>query len=521
MCKVYDPMDKIRVRFAPSPTGPLHIGGVRTALYNYLFAKKHGGDFILRIEDTDRSRYVPGAEEYIFAALAWCGLPPDEGPQQGGESGPYRQSERQSIYRDYAHALVKRGSAYYAFDTPEELVQMRDRLKDQGIHSPKYDATTRGEMKNSLVLDEDEVNRMMQVPMPFVVRLKVDPGHTITFNDKIRGEVAFESDELDDKVLFKADGMPTYHMANVIDDHHMGISHVIRGEEWLSSTAHHVLLYRALGWEDEIPAFAHLPLILKPSGKGKLSKRDGAKFGFPVFPLSWDAGGEAEHFEGFDSFGFDPEAVVNFLALLGWNPGTEEEIFSMDELISRFSLDHIHKAGARFDFEKACWFNEQYIHASSPADLAEIITRDAEPKGYDTSAVDMGAFCRLLQPRVTFYTDFLKDGYYFFEDVREYEEKPIRKKWSQDKAHHLGQITALVGEADPFSAEVLSRKVKQYMADHELGFGQVFPFLRIALSGTTKGPDLFEMMSVMGKGTVCKRLEQAIPLFDQMKQGNE
>lgn len=506
-------MAKVRVRFAPSPTGPLHIGGMRTALFNYLFAKANDGTFILRIEDTDRNRYISGAEDYIVRSLEWSGLTPDEGPISGGDFGPYRQSERKSLYDQYAHALVEKGMAYYAFDTPEDLEEMRLRLKEEGIHTPKYDASTRGKMNNSLVLTQAEVDELMAKKTPYVVRLLVEPGQTISFFDVIRGEVSFDSTELDDKVLYKADGMPTYHMANVIDDKLMAISHVIRGEEWLSSTAHHVLLYRALGWGDQMPVFAHLPLILKPTGKGKLSKRDGSKFGFPVFPLSWHSDETGDHFKGFESYGFDPRAMINFLALLGWNPGTEEEIFSMEDLIQQFSLDHIHKGGARFDYDKAKWFNQQYLQSMSGDALAKKIQPIAEKKGYVTDDIDLVTFCDLMKPRAIFYADFLEDGYYFFEDVHTYDEKLIRKKWSSDKAIHFENINKALESADSFDQEKLAHIVKGYMEKNELGFGQVFPFLRIALSGTTKGPDLFAMMAILGKEKVCKRLKLAIPLF--------
>jgi glutamyl-tRNA synthetase len=507
-------MTKVRVRFAPSPTGPLHIGGVRTALYNYLFAKKNNGQFILRIEDTDQNRYVQGAEEYIIKSLNWAGLKPDEGPVSGGDFGPYRQSERKSLYDQYAHELVEKGAAYYAFDTPEDLENMRQRLKEEGIHTPKYDASTRSQMQNSLTLPDDDVQDLLEQNTPYVVRLLVEPGHTVTFEDEIRGEVSFESSELDDKVLYKADGMPTYHMANVIDDKHMDISHVIRGEEWLSSTAHHVLLYRALGWQEQMPVFAHLPLILKPTGKGKLSKRDGAKFGFPVFPMSWHSEQTEEHFYGFDAVGFDPKAMINFLALLGWNPGTEAEIFSMDGLIQLFTLDHIHKGGARFDYDKAKWFNQQYIQSTDSLELGEKVKKIAIAKGYKIDDVDFVAFCELMKTRATFYSDFLDDGYYFFEDVKSYDEKLIRKKWSPEKSNHITQIVIALENLESFKKDDIAETVKGYMEEHALGFGQVFPFLRISLSGTTKGPDLFSMMEILGKEKVCKRIKLAIPLFE-------
>ena len=360
----------IRVRFAPSPTGALHIGGVRTALYNYLLVKKLGGTFILRIEDTDQTRFVPGAEEYIIETLKWCGIEPTEGIGFGdGEYAPYRQSERKKLYQDYANQLINSGNAYYAFDTPSEIEAMRERLKNESNQS--YSLTTRGSMKNSLTLSEKEVKELMESGTPYVIRLKVPENVNVAIDDLIRNTVTFNTNELDDKVLLKADGMPTYHLANIVDDYLMKITHVIRGEEWLPSAGHHALIYKAFGWESIMPRFAHLPLILKPDGKGKLSKRDGKKFGFPVFPLSWNGETEEDSFLGFREMGFDPRAVINFLALLGWNSGTEQEIFSMDELSEKFSLEKINKSGARFDYDKAKWFNQQYIMLTPNEDLAE------------------------------------------------------------------------------------------------------------------------------------------------------
>ena len=361
-------MGKIRLRFAPSPTGALHIGGLRTALYNYLLAKRHEGTFILRIEDTDQTRYVDGAEKYIMDALKWCGIVPDESPVLGGEHGPYRQSERKAIYRPYAERLVREGKAYYAFDTPEEWAAKRNELQEAGNHSPKYDASVRGQMKTSLAMSENELEAKLNTGSPHVIRLMVPENEEVLVEDRIRGQVRFETNVLDDKVLLKTDGMPTYHLANIVDDHLMEISHVIRGEEWLSSTAHHILLYQAFGWEP--PVFAHLPLILKPSGKGKLSKRDGKKLGIPVFPLSWMGETEEDSFTGFKEYGFLPEAAINFLALLGWNSGTDQEIFDMQELVKVFALDQVGKSGARFDFEKAKWFNQQYLINLSSKEVA-------------------------------------------------------------------------------------------------------------------------------------------------------
>lgn len=508
-------MERIRVRFAPSPTGPLHIGGVRTALYTYLIARKYGGDFVLRIEDTDQKRYVPGAEDYIADALTWCGIIPDESPVLGGDYGPYRQSERKEIYRQYAEELVSAGKAYYAFDSADDLAAMRTRYESEGIHSPKYDANTRTSMKNSLTLSEAEVEHQIANSEDCIIRLKVEPGHEIKVNDLIRGEVVFQSKELDDKVLLKADGMPTYHMANIVDDRLMKISHVIRGEEWLSSTAHHVLLYRGLGWEDEMPKFAHLPLILKPNGKGKLSKRDGAKFGFPVFPLSWEGETAEDSFIGFRAFGFDPKATINFLAFLGWNPGSEQEIFSLKELISNFSLEQIVKSGARFDIDKARWFNQQYIIAEDDTEIARYL-KEFEPKHY--GEVEEGfllQFVALMKERVELYPDFYKKAYYFFEEVKEYEEKMVRKKWNEDRAGYIKDLTEIFANSE-FEASALKAELEKYMAEKEIGFGDVMPFLRIALTGTTKGPDLFETLSLLGKERSEKRLAQAIIAFNEV-----
>lgn len=510
-------MGKFRVRFAPSPTGALHIGGVRTALYNYLLAKKRGGAFILRIEDTDQQRYVPGAEEYIVESLQWCGLQPDEGPGFGGEFGPYRQSERKDLYRKYAQQLVDAGRAYYAFDTPEELDAMRQAEKEKGNHTFKYDAALRGKMKNSLTLPEAEVKALLDQGASHAVRLKVPENEVITVRDEIRGDVSFQSNELDDKIILKADGMPTYHLANIVDDHLMEISHVIRGEEWLPSTAHHVLLYRFLGWAETMPAFAHLPLILKPNGKGKLSKRDGARFGFPVFPLSWEGATEEDSFQGFREFGFDPRAVVNFLAFLGWNPGTEQEIFSLEELAEAFSIDHIGKSGARFDFDKATWFNQQYIIASENEYLASVVRPLAEARGYEASEDYLAGVCGLMKERVSTYPEFLEAGYYFFEPVRAYDAKTIRKKWKSDRASQFEELAQRLNALEDFSPEGVKASVMNFMEDHGFKFGDVLPILRVGLSGTMKGPAVFEMMALLGREAVVKRLQTAYNRFEEQE----
>lgn len=504
-------MKNIRVRFAPSPTGALHIGGIRTALYNYLLAKKFNGTFILRIEDTDQVRYVPGAEEYIIEALRWCNLLPDEGPGFGGAYGPYRQSDRKAIYQKYAAELLESGNAYYAFDTPEELDAAREADK-----TFKYDGATRLRMKNSLSLPAEEVQRRISSGEPYVIRLSVPAGEAIHIQDLIRGEVTFQSDELDDKVILKADGMPTYHLANIVDDHLMEITHVIRGEEWLPSTAHHVLLYRAFGWEMTMPQFAHLPLILKPDGKGKLSKRDGTRLGIPVFPLSWNGETPEDSFVGFREFGFLPQAVVNFMAFLGWNPGTEQEIFNMEELISAFSVEKIGKAGARFDFEKAKWFNQQYILASDVVTLTQLVRPIIEAHGHQPTQAFLEGFCALLKERVVFLTDFWEKGSYCFEEVREYDLANARKRWKPESRALFDKLVNNLNqmESSQWQVESVQKTVEQFLADNNLKPGEVFPIIRIAIAGTMQGPAMFEMMALLGKEKVLERLNKAFELFD-------
>ncbi len=509
-------MSNVRVRFAPSPTGALHIGGIRTALYNYLFARQHKGDFILRIEDTDQNRYVPGAEEYILEALQWCGLQPDEGPGIGGAYGPYRQSERKGIYREYAEQLVSAGKAYYAFDSETELEEKRERLRQAGYPSPQYDHRMRGDMRNSLSLDPEDVQDRLASGDPWVIRLKVEPGQDIVVHDMIRGEVTFRSDELDDKVLLKSDGMPTYHMANIVDDRLMAITHVIRGEEWLPSTAHHVLLYRGLGWEEGMPQFAHLPLIMKPDGKGKLSKRDGARFGMPVFPLSWKGESEEDSFTGFREEGFDPRALINFLAFLGWNPGTEQEIFSLEELIDTFSPERIHKSGARFDFDKAKWFNQQYLMAASDEALASEIQPIIAEKGWQAESAFLAGVCGLMKERVTFARDIPVEGYYFFEDVALYDEVMVQKRWNKETAVHFKTLTALLLDFKPFEAEALESRTKEWLAANNLGFGAILPLFRLALAGTMKGPGVFQMMALFGQEKTAARIQKAQLDFDRL-----
>ncbi|MDO8366036.1 MAG: glutamate--tRNA ligase [Saprospiraceae bacterium] len=498
-------MTKPRVRFAPSPTGALHIGGVRTALYNYLFARQKGGTFILRIEDTDQGRYVPGAEDYIIESLRWVGLLPDEGVGFGGSDGPYRQSDRKEIYKKYAHELVQRGHAYYAFDTPVELEALR-----QATENFTYNHLTRNDLANSLMLGDAESQRRVAAGDPFVIRLKVEPGQSIHIQDLIRGDVVFESSELDDKVLLKTDGMPTYHLANIVDDHLMRITHVIRGEEWLPSTAHHVLLYRGFGWEATMPKFSHLPLIMKPVGNGKLSKRDGAKFGIPVFPLGWKGETEEESFGGFREAGFLPEAVVNFLALLGWHPGGDQDVFSMEELIQLFSIEHIGKSGARFDYEKAKSFNQKYIHAKDDAALATLVRPLAEAKGYQVSDEFLSKAISLMKERVTFLTDFVEMGYYLFEPVRNYDEETLQKRWNSDVAAVFAELTEKVATFDLFKAAELEDAVKTFIQEKGIKPGDILPLLRIALVGTMKGPAVFETAEVLGKAETLARLKAMI-----------
>ncbi len=494
-----------RLRFAPSPTGALHIGGIRTALYNYLLAKQKGGRFILRIEDTDQSRYVPGAEEYILRSLAWLGIHPDEGPGIGGDFGPYRQSERLDLYREYVMKLVEEGKAYYAWDTPEELDARRQQSED---HSFRYDASIRNEMNNSLRHSAEVTAQRLQEDVPYTIRLKVEPGQSIVVTDKVRGEVVFDSSSLDDKVLFKSDGYPTYHLANVVDDHLMKITDVIRGEEWLPSTAHHVLLYRAFGWEESMPAFSPLPLILKPNGNGKLSKRDGQKFGFPVFPLAWPSDNPEQAIEGFDSYGFEPEAVVNFLALLGWNPGTEQEIFSLKELVQTFDPEKIHKAGARFDFDKALWFNQQYVHQLRYDTVAERLEQEGAALGYDLSAGDMEGAFRLLQPRVQLVKEIMPQAKYFFSEDFEMDEESIEKKWKPELSGVLEDVATALASVEPFTFEAAGAKAKEIILASGVKMGLVMPMLRAALTGTMQGPDVFAIAEVLGKDITIARIRK-------------
>ncbi|MEZ4916504.1 MAG: glutamate--tRNA ligase [Chitinophagales bacterium] len=507
---------KIRTRFAPSPTGPLHMGGVRTALYCYLFAKQNNGDFILRIEDTDQNRYVEGAEQYIIDALKWCGIEANEGVSYGGEFGPYRQSERKDMYRAYAEELIEKGDAYYAFDTEEELEEWRENMKKQGNPSPKYDPITRQYLKNSLSLSEDEVKKRLNAGDDYVIRYKMPRNEEVKFEDKIRGIVSFQSNQLDDKVLLKGDGMPTYHLANVVDDHTMEITDVIRGEEWLPSTPLHVMLYKSFGWE--MPSFAHLPLILKPDGKGKLSKRDGDRLGFPVFPLNWQDPESGEQSIGYKERGFLPEAFINMLAFLGWNPGTEQEIFSKEELIKDFSIERVNKSGARFDYEKTKWFNQQYLKNKSDKELADLTKTLFEEKGYKTDDETLQKICGLIKERATFLHEFPELAYYFFTDVKEYDDKNLRKRWNTENNEAFKNLTKQLNNLSSFTSESIENEVKAFMEAHNLGFGQVLPILRIAITGTMQGPPIFSVMEIVGKETCLKRLEKGIALANQLNQ---
>ncbi len=500
----------VRVRFAPSPTGPLHMGGVRTALFNFLFARKYGGTFVLRIEDTDQTRYVEGAEQYIMDSLQWCGLGFDEGVYEGGDYGPYRQSERQKLYRQYAEKMVREGTAYYAFDTSQELDAMRKRLKEQKSDIQHYNAVTRGAMKNSLTLDEEEVNRRINEGAPYVIRFKMPEEQHITVNDRIRGEVEVNTNQLDDKVLFKSDGLPTYHLANVVDDHEMKISHVIRGEEWLPSLPLHFMLYEALGWGNEMPEFAHLPLILNPDGKGKLSKRDGQKKGFPVFPMQWTDPESGETFPGYKESGYLPEAFINILAFLGWNPGTERELYTLDQLIEAFDLDQVGKAGSKFDPDKAKWFNHQYLMEKSDNDLAELFMPVLREKGIEASREYVSQVCHLVKERVYLIGEIWEQSYFFFQPPREYDSKMVKKKWKAHTPGLLGELKDHLTQLEPFEAEAIKQTVQEFTQEKEIGMGQVMLPLRISLVGTGMGPDVAQIAEMLGKQETIRRVEQAI-----------
>lgn len=500
---------KVRVRFAPSPTGALHIGGVRTALYNYLFARQHGGDFVFRIEDTDSNRFVPGAEEYIIESFRWLGIKFDEGVSFGGEHGPYRQSERRAIYRKYVDQLLDAGKAYIAFDTPEELEAKRQEIKNF-----QYDAHTRMMMRNSLTLPAEEVERLIADGNQYVVRFKIEPGEDVHVNDMIRGDVVIKSDILDDKVLYKsADELPTYHLANIVDDHLMGISHVIRGEEWLPSAPLHVLLYRAFGWEDTMPRFAHLPLLLKPDGKGKLSKRDGDRLGFPVFPLEWHDPKTGEVSNGFREQGYFPEAVINFLALLGWNPGTEQEMFTLDELVEQFDITKCSKAGARFDYQKGIWFNHEYILRKSNEEISKLFAPIVAGNGIDESMERITKVVSMMKDRVSFVKELWPLCSFFFIPPTEYDEKTVRKRWKENSAQVMGELAEVLEGIDDFSLENQEHIVMAWVESKGYKLGDVMNAFRLTLVGEGKGPGMFDISAFLGKEETLRRLRRAIEVL--------
>ncbi len=500
---------KVRVRFAPSPTGPLHIGGVRTALYNYLFARRNGGDMILRIEDTDSHRFVPGAEDYINEALAWLGIKIDEGVREGGNYGPYKQSERRDIYREHVKMLLDNGKAYIAFDTPEELEAARNATPNF-----QYDASTRGNMRNSLSLPAEEVKRLIDEGTPYVVRFLIEPGRDVVVDDLLRGKVTINSSILDDKVLYKsADDLPTYHLANIVDDHLMEVSHVIRGEEWLPSAPLHVLLYEAFGWKDTQPQFVHLPLLLKPDGKGKLSKRDGDRLGFPVFPLEWHDPASGAISTGYRESGYLPEAVINFLALLGWNPGDDTEIMNMDELIEKFSFDHCSRSGAKFAYDKGRWFNHEYLQMTSDEELARLFRPILEAHGVnnnDFSDEYVARVVGLVKGRINFVADLWDQAKFFFQAPVEYAEKDIKKRWKEDTPEILTQLIEVLKAIPDFSSAAAEPIVLDWVAGKEYHLGNVMNAFRLTLVGECKGPHIFDITELLGKEETIRRIEKGI-----------
>ena len=523
-------MRKVRVRFAPSPTGPLHIGGVRTALYNYLFARQNGGDMILRIEDTDQTRFVPGAEDYIIEALDWLGIKFDEGVHIGGNYGPYRQSDRKPMYRQYAEQLIRDGWAYYAFDKPEALDAKRKEYEAQK-KTFQYDCNTRSSMENSLSLPADEVQRRIDSGEPYVVRFKFPNDIDITVHDLIRGDVTMNSNLLDDKVLFKSDGMPTYHLANIVDDHTMEISHVIRGEEWLPSAPLHVMLYRAFGWEDTMPQFAHLPLLLKPDGNGKLSKRDGDRLGFPVFPLDWHNPETGELSSGYRERGYLPEAVVNMLALLGWNPGNDQEILSMDELIQQFSIEHISKSGAKFNIEKAKWFNHEYLQKCSDERIAQMFLPQLEEHGVKVTDTESNNFqlstfnnqyvikvCGMMKERISFPSELWDQTHYFFVAPTQYDPKAVAKRWKPGMTTHMAKVIEILNTV-PFEYDTIHQALlEDYIKGNELNMGQIMNSLRLAVVGTTVGPDMLTLVMTIGKEETIARVQRAIDTLGEPQE---
>ncbi|MCH3995152.1 MAG: glutamate--tRNA ligase [Prevotella sp.] len=500
---------KVRVRFAPSPTGPLHIGGVRTALFNYLFARQHHGALVFRIEDTDTHRFVPGAEEYILESFKWLGIHFDEGVGFGGQFGPYRQSERREIYKKYVQILLDKGKAYYAFDTPEELEEKRKDIKNF-----QYDSHTRMQMRNSLSLPEDEVQRLLAAGTEYTVRFKVEPGQDVHVEDMIRGEVCVKSDIIDDKVLYKSsDELPTYHLANIVDDHLMEITHVIRGEEWLPSAPLHVLLYRAFGWEDEMPRFAHLPLLLKPEGKGKLSKRDGDRLGFPVFPLEWHDPKTGEVSSGYRESGYFPEAVINFLALLGWNPGTEQELFSLDELVKLFDIGKCSKSGARFDYKKAVWFNHEYMLRKSDEEVSKLFAPIVAEHGIKTTPDRIEDVVRMMKDRVDFVKELWPLCAFFFVAPSEYDAKTVKKRWKDYSAQQMTELIDVLNGIEDFSVKGQEDTVMKWINEKQYKLGDVMNAFRLALVGIGKGPGMFDISAFLGKGECLRRLHRAIEIL--------
>jgi glutamyl-tRNA synthetase len=503
-------MKEVRVRFAPSPTGALHIGGVRTALYNYLLARQNNGTMILRIEDTDQTRFVPGAEEYIQKSLAWVGIKIDEGFGVGGPHAPYRQSERKPMYKKYAQQLIDNGFAYYAFDTEQELEAMRERLKTAGVPSPQYNGITRAQMRNSTTLPENEVKALLDAGTPYVIRLKVPRKEEIRLNDMIRGWVMVHSAQIDDKVLMKSDGMPTYHLANVVDDYLMKISHVIRGEEWLPSAPLHVLLYKYLGWENDMPQFAHLPLLLKPTGDGKLSKRDADQMGFPIFPLNWTDPTSGDLAKGFKESGYLPEALTNFLAFLGWNPGTTQELFSMEELIKTFSVERIGKAGTKFDIHKAQWFNQQYLRAKSDEELGVYLLDSLTKENISCSKEKADKIAGVMKERATFPIDFWEQGKFFFIAPTSFDEQVISKKWNDDAVNVLKAYKEEISESANLDATTAKALLEKTTASLSINIGKVLQAVRVSITGAGAGPDLMKIIEILGKEEVINRIDFAL-----------
>lgn len=504
---------KVRLRYAPSPTGAQHVGGIRTALFNYLFVKKHGGELILRIEDTDRSRYVEGAEEFVINSCKYAGIDFNEGVHVGGPYAPYRQSERKEIYKKYIQQLIDSGHAYYAFDTPEELEEMRSRMIAQGNPSPAYDHIIRQYMKNSVALSHDEVEKRLAANEPYVVRIKMPRNEEIKFHDLIRGWVTFNSSQLDDKVLFKSDGMPTYHLANVVDDYLMKITHVVRGEEWLPSAPTHVMTYKFFGWENEMPSFAHLPLILKPEGTGKLSKRDGDKYGFPLYALNW----EEQNISGLQEKGFLPEAFINFLALLGWHPGGDKEIFTREELIEEFSFERVGKSGARFDPEKAKWINQQHIKMKNGEELAELLHPTLQKNNITATKEYVSKVCDAMKERAVFIPDLYEMGYYFFGNLKAFDTETVKKKWKPEKTEIFSRLIHTIASVSEFTEQTLETTVKTFLADNKLSTGEIMPLLRVALAGGLQGPPVFVMMDILGKEISVNRLQEGLEKFNTLQ----